>query len=274
MSWLRCISFAHFLQRTARQLNKFVLHFEASDDLLQLIERKADAEFVRKYFICVCASSLTASPPTSHVPPPPAPSPPPSRSGSDSPLHGQSLLTFLSADTDCVFKCVPILNAACAEDAIRTFILRGEYVPQLSGPSHRSYPRAAFGKKSKSDFFESDQVDSVVWNGQACSDSASYQATKEENIRILEKCKLAQTREAIYILQSDMSTFSYGTAPVNCRIMTSVDAIYHHAAECARELSDMHRHCAGLQGAPRQMQLPPLPAVTTTPSPCCCSWYR
>jgi hypothetical protein len=189
-------------------------------------------------------------------------------------LHGQSLLTFFSADTDCVFKCVPIANAACAEDAIRTFIQRGEYMPQVSAPPDGSYPQTAFSKKSKSDFFESDQVDTVVSFGQACSDSASYHATKEENIRILEKCKLAQTREAIYVLQSDMSTFSYGTAPVNCRVMTSVDAIYHHAGECARELSDMHRHTAGLQGAPRQMQLPPLPDVTTTPSPCCCSRYR
>jgi hypothetical protein len=204
----------------------------------------------------------------------PAPPHPLTRSGSDSPLHGESLLTFFSADTDCVFKCVPIPNAACAVDAIRAFILRGEYMPQVSDPSDASHQRTAFGKKPKSDFFESDQVDSVVLFGQACSDLASYHATKEENIRILEKCKLAQTCEAIYILQSDMSTFSHGTAPVDCRVMTSVDAIYHHAGECARELSDMHRHSAGLQGAPHQMQLPPLPAVTTTPSPRCCSWYR
>jgi hypothetical protein len=58
-------------QRRALLLKKFVLHFEASQDLLQQIEAKLDATSVLKYFICMFASYISSNSSHSHVPPPP-----------------------------------------------------------------------------------------------------------------------------------------------------------------------------------------------------------
>ncbi len=60
------------LQSRALQplLKKFVLHFEGSQDLLQEIEAQLEAEFMRKYFICMFASCISCNPSHAHVLPP------------------------------------------------------------------------------------------------------------------------------------------------------------------------------------------------------------
>jgi hypothetical protein len=236
-------------QRRALQplLKKFVLHFEASQDLLQQIEAKLDAASVLKYFICMFASYISSNSSHSHVPPPPnafSRASSPQCSGSEPPVRDLALLTFHSADTDHIFKCVAISNASEADAAITKFISDREFLnilPATSAPVVRGAQQPAF---------ESDLVDTVrveIPFGRTASTSL-YHMAKSNDIRLFNTRKCAENRAAIYVLDSHAARYQL---PNWFESGQTLDDIHDKARKFSDEISAIHRERAGLQGTSR-----------------------
>ena len=176
--------------------------------------------------------------------------------GSEPPIHGQSLLTFHSADTECVFKCAAIFNVLSAKTVIQNFIDQREFCftgfNGFTSFNSSDRPRAAESKKSKPEPL-SDTVTSVVpFDPESATSSSpgSYRDVKLKNILILQNHKLLLGREALFMLQSDFFTVSADQLPNLITTESSVDSIYENACKLAVLLSNMHKRRSRLEGLP------------------------
>ncbi len=226
-----------------------MLHFEAPITLLHLIQDDAHLEFICRYFICMfvpcfsCISSASCShlfflavrscePPT----------------------HGQSLLTFHSADTDCVFKCAVISDVLDTKLVVQNFIHQREFCCSgFTGVCHLG-TRVFQSKKSRPPGTPEPESNLIASVCPYESDTpgpllpSSYLAAKQDDILILQTHKLFLERETLFMLQCDFSATSPDQLPKLVRVESSVDSIYDSASKLAKQLSEMHRHSSRLEG--------------------------
>ncbi len=174
--------------------------------------------------------------------------------GSQPPIQGQSLLTFHSADTDCIFKCAAIPDVLSTKLAVQKFINQREFCfTGFTAFCHIDTPCTAVNKKSRplALQLEPNSIASVFPcdpDTPSVLHSGSYRAVKLENILILQKHKLFQQLEALYMLTSDSSTINPEQLPNVIRFKSSVDCIHDSACKLAHELTEMRRLSSRLEG--------------------------